>query len=76
MTLHVLGNSNDKHMNERIKLIIVNIELNFIRMCIFQPTYLKLHQRGFCNMLKTITYELFLDRTLFLKMIETRFAYD
>lgn len=49
-------------MNERIKLIIVNIELNFIRMCIFQPTYLASDR--ICNLLKTITYELFLDRTL------------
>lgn len=72
MTLHVLGNLNDKHMHERIKLIIVNIDS---LGCAFFQRH-NLHQTGFCNMLKTITYELLLDRTLFLKMIETRFAYD
>lgn len=38
MTLHVLGNSNDKHTNERIKLMIVNIDS--LGCAFFQPTYL------------------------------------
>lgn len=61
MTL--IENSNDKHINKKIKLVLVNAVLNSTRTGIFQHTHSTICVREdnvTCYSALTITYKLFL----------------